>query len=255
MRTSPEKIFEKKILSGGKPRNLSEEGKKEIPWNAEKEITEYLPRINKRLGEYRDKGHLDLFLEMAAAVKILNPKAELKLKHEERQKIKLNISKLRKEGDWVGFSTQAIAMKIIEPRFNPDPERKYLLPAIKELGDYLEGHRWRQASVLGMAIKVLYPEFKLDIKKYWREMERGLKDYRLAEPSQLPLLFTQAMGMKIINPESKYIRKEDWRGFKQQLKEYRKPGDWLDYANLSMAGKIISSPKIEIPPEGGLKVE
>jgi hypothetical protein len=241
MRTSPEKISANKIFKE----------EKETSWNAEK----YLPEINNRMEEYRDRGHLDIFLKMAAAVKVLDSKAELKLKHEERQKIKLDIGKLRREGDWVGFSTQAMAMKIIEPEFNPDPERKYLLPAIKELGDYLENHRWRQASSLDMAIKVLYPEFKLDIRKYWQAMEKGLKDYRETEPTQIPLLFTQAMGMKIINPKSKHIRESDWLRYRQQLNEYRKPRDWLDYATLSMAGKILASKKIEIPPEGGLKVE
>ena len=51
------------------------------------------------------------------------------------------------------------------------------------------------------------------------------------------------------------ITKKDWKEMEDELEECRKEGSWGNFSERAMNMKILASSKVEVPPEGGLKVE
>ena len=169
------------------------------------------------LEAYREKGNWGLFFERAMYMKILDPARDFKITEENWKAMEDELERCRKVGDWGSFSYQAMAMKIL------DPER----------------------------------DLKIT-KEDWKGMEDELEELR--ERGEWRFFFSRAVDMKILDPEKDLkITKEDWKEWKameDELERLRKEGImWVSFSILASNMKILASSKVEVPPEGGLKVE
>ena len=128
-----------------------------------------------------------------------NKDLDLNLDQTAWQGMRNQLEKDRVGNHWGDFSTQAMAMKLL----NPNQELNINLTDWQGIKDELNGYRksgrWGYFSEQAMAIKLLGPTQDLRVDQIdWQNMEDFLKMYRLWHVSDF---FNHAMSMAILAAE------------------------------------------------------
>lgn len=234
-----------------------------LPWDVRKEITpDDWEKMRETLEKYRKENNWLDFASMAMAMKILNFKIDIYLDDEAWEGMRKELKSYRERNQWHDFINHAMVIKILNPNEDLGLDDEAWEEIRKMLEWYENRQFWFWIDNVAMVIKILDPNKNLYLAETtrWQVMRERLKKFR-EEGIKRKVGYWEAFAqlattMKILKPNKELgLDEEVWQGLREVLEKYREEDKWLKFAKQAMRMKILASPKVVIPPLGGLKIE
>ena len=242
----------------------------EPEWDVEKEVSEQdCETIREQLKDYREASRRDKekyndetswwswFAKLSANAKLLDRGIEIDFDKEAEtgaeKALELYRRRGKSENNWDDFLSLAGSMKIINPEKDIEIDSTTWEAIQNQIEDNKINDRWSLVAPALVNVKMINPE-KVNISDKDREgMEKEFDGFR-EEASRG--FYGLATNMKILYPDfDPHIGQELWKKEDDLLQWWRNEDNANFFAYEAASMKILSSPKVEIPPEGGLKVE
>ncbi|MFH1426061.1 MAG: hypothetical protein ABIG66_01370 [Candidatus Kerfeldbacteria bacterium] len=145
-------------------------------------------------------------------------------------------------------------------RFNPETDitEEDWEGMKQELDSHRQGSRWWSFAPHAMEMSILFPDRKKELgldEEAWEGIKQQLDSSR--QRKLWGHFASRAMEMSTLFPDRKQelgLDEEAWNGMKKTLDSYHQDNEWWGFASLAMNMSILSADRVDITPEGQLKI-